>query len=229
MLSGTAAPSRVTIIPTECPKFVAACFTAGIEFQKGTPGISNTYTKGRKYDPNEPGDIKFYLSDDQGINPHAIARAWLWPDRELETVAQIFNQLTSCRDFDLWQELANELEASVLLSGVAHMSLFCRRTFSVDKADASLSEVEAARILDEIPKAMRRATSMNGASVAIKVKAAWNPAMFAWVKAWISNYKGIAGAWKHANPSIKIDRPGHLMPLVIPKGKDFKRLLQRWA
>jgi hypothetical protein len=109
------------------------------------------------------------------------------------------------------------------------MRLFSQRKFCVDRREVSPRETRAAEILDSLPAAMKQSQTMNGGKVAARMAENWNPAMFAWVKAWVANYAALAGAWKHARPAIKIDRPGRAFPLIIQKGPQFADLIRRWA
>jgi hypothetical protein len=217
-----------SLIPTECPKFVAACATVGIRLQDGLPGISNVYSKGQIYEPEEPGRISFYLSDGQGINPLALAKVWLSPEPELQEAAALPKRLIARHDQDSWDRLASDIDTLHVTAAVASIREFSRNRFPIDSKVASEQESQSAQIISWIADAMRKDRARNGAAVAAKLSAHWQPAMFAWVKAWIANYLELRDAWKTARPSIKIEREGK-MPLVIPKGKDFARLLKRWV
>lgn len=217
-----------SIIPTRCPKFLAACATVGIGLQKGTPGISNTYSLERKYDPEEPGDISFCISSQNGRNPLAIAKIWRDPSPDFIEAAGLKQALLKCKDAEQWGKLASDVDALNFNCGIGSMSLFASGKFTVDSITVSDQEREASLLLHQLPEAMRRGSYKDAGRVAAKLSEAWNPAMFAWVKAWISNYHELRDAWKAARPAIKIERDG-AFPLIIPKGKDFYKLLKRWT
>jgi hypothetical protein len=221
---------RFTLIPTECPKFLAACLTVGIELQEGTPKISNTYSKSRKYDPDEPGDIHYYLSDEQGINPHAVAKVWLNPDPDLQEASTLSVQLIKCSNVDDWMQLSDDIGALMVNCAVGHMKHFTEAKFSIDRLLVSDQERIAAERLDSIPQMMRdSARARNGGKIAAILNDTWRPAMFAWVKAFAANYAENRDIWKLARPSIKFERDNGAFPLIIPKGKDFSKLVRRWA
>lgn len=218
----------ISIIPTRCPKFLAVCATVGIELQPGTPGVSNCYSAGRKYDRDEPGDISFHLSERQGINPLAISKVWRFPDEELADCAALPGRLISCRTPDDWEKLIEDVEILHLTGAVANIRKFSEGKFAIDSKTVSDGEKRSAQVMSGMAESMRRDKSRNGGKVAASLAAHWTPSMFAWVKAWVTNYLELREAWKTARPSIKIDR-GDGFPLVIPKGKDFAKLMRRWA
>jgi hypothetical protein len=217
-----------SLIPTECPKFVAACATVGIRLQDGLPGISNVYSKGQTYELGEPGHISFYLSDGQGINPLALAKVWLSPESELQEAAALPQRLLARHDADSWAKLADDIETLHVTAAIASIREFSRNRFPVDSKIAGEQERQSAEVVAWLADSMRQDQRRNGGAVAAKIAEHWNRAMLAWVKAWIANYLELRDAWKSARPSIKIEREGKL-PLIIPKGKDFARLLKRWV
>jgi hypothetical protein len=76
------------LIPTQCPKFLAAFLTVGGSLESNTPGISNTYDKEKKYDPDEPGTISYHL-DRKAVDPLAVAKVWRDPDADLAEAAAL--------------------------------------------------------------------------------------------------------------------------------------------
>lgn len=222
---------KVNVVPTQCPKFLAACMTCGIELEEGTPGISNVYSKGKKYDPDEPGDIHFYLSDKQGVNPLAVARVWQNPDKDMQEAAGLEQRILNCNTPDDWNKLADDIEQLTLTGAVALMSRFASGKTGVDGPTISDEEEHAAKALNAIPEQMRAIEGHQRrprAEMAAALSKYWKPAMYAWLKAWIHNYKVHRGAWKNARQAIKIERDSPF-PLIIPKGKDAAKLLRRWA
>lgn len=215
------------IIPTRCPKFAAACFTCGVELEKGTPGFDNVYSKAVKYDPDEPGSVSIYLSDKQGINPLALAKVWVNWTPDLEEAKTIPARLLSVRTQDEANQLADAIEQLTILSAVAHVRLFSLSRFGIDSPHVSEVETQAAITLDAFPALLRSNPRSTVQSRAARLVNSWQPAMFAWVKAWIANYREIRDLWQHARPAIKFEREGRL-PLVIPKGAQFEKLMKRW-
>lgn len=218
-----------TIIPTRCPKFLACCATAGIELETSAKGISNTYSKDQKYDPDEPGAIHYYLSKGQGINPAALAFIWENPEHDLQEAAQLDGRIRNCKDSDDWKEIIEDVEALIFNAAVANISLFASGKRNVDSSSVSAEETLAAEILDKIPGRMRANNKIPKAAFADELKKFWEPAMSAWIKAWISNYLELRHIWKVAGKSIKIERPDERFPLIIPQGKDARKLLRRWT
>jgi hypothetical protein len=218
----------ITLIPTSCPRFVAACIVCGVDLAKGTPGVSNTYSKNRKYDPEEPGDVHFYLDNQQGINPLALAKVWSNPDPELVEAAAIKGRLVACKSPDEWNQIADDIETLHVTGAIATIRQFERGRFPIDSKIVSDQEEEAARVMAGFSSKMKAAKARNGAAFASRFEAAWQPAMFAWTKAWIAQYLELRNVWQSAGKSVKIEREGRF-PLVIPRGKDFAKLMRRWT
>lgn len=214
------------IIPTQCPKFLAACATIGIELEKGK-GISNAYDIKRKYDPEEPGTVSYLLSRDR-FNPLAVAKVWLSPDQDMAEAEALPQRMIKARTEDDWLQIADDLDALHVWSAVGHMRLFSIGKFAIDSRSVSDAEERAAADLSSMPETIRRAQKRNGGKIAARLSEAWKPAMFAWVKAWIFNYLELREIWKVATPSVKIEREDRF-PIIIPKGKDFNRLVRKWV
>jgi hypothetical protein len=211
---------------------MACCATLGIELEKGTPGISNTYSKDRKYERDskgnlEPGQISFHLSMGE-MNPLAVAKVWLNPDSDMREWAAIPPRLIKCKTADEWEAIADDIEALHVWVAVVHMRHFSQGKFTVDSLIVSDHEKRCAERLSGISAKMKAMTSRNGGLIAAELSKVSTPAMFAWVKAWIANFQEIRDAWQAARPSIKIERDDFL-PLVIPQGKDFAKLMKRWV
>lgn len=223
---------NVNIIPTQCPKFLACCVTLGIDLEPGTPGISNTYSKDRKYERDskgkiEPGNVHYYL-DMATRNPLAVAKVWASPDADMTEWEAIPARLIACRTQDEWGSIADDIEALHAWVAVYYMRQFSEGKFKVDCLHVADEERIAAEKLSAMASEMKAMRGRNGGAVAAKLSLIWRPAMFAWVKAWISNYRELRDVWETATPSIKIDR-GDFFPIIIPQGKDFKRLMKRWV
>jgi hypothetical protein len=211
---------------------MACCATLGIELEKGTPGISNTYSKNRKYERDskgnlEPGQISFHLSMGE-LNPLSVAKVWLNPDSDMREWEAIPARLIKCKTADEWEAIADDIEALHVWVAVYHMRQFAEGKFTVDTLIVSDQERRGAEKLSSMAEKMKAMTSRNGGLIAAELSKVAAPAMFSWVKAWIANYRELRDAWQSARPSIKIDR-GDFMPLVIPQGKDFAKLMKRWV
>lgn len=216
------------VIPSECPRFVAACSAVGVGLQKGSPGITNVYTKGRKYDPDEPGEVRYILSDQDGISPLCISKAWRDPELNLIEAEQLPSRILKCRDAQQWSLIASDLDILHTYCGIAHMKMFSQNKFSVDQLEVTLEEQRAAQLLSDLPAKMLSEPLKDRSAIASIVREAWPKSMHAWVKAWIGHYRASGEHWKTAQQAIKIEREGKF-PLVIPKGKDFERLMKRWV
>lgn len=218
-----------SIIPTKCPKFVACCATLGIPLEEGSPKITNVYDSGRKYDPDEPGEIGYLLSDkSQVANPLAVAKVWADPSQDMIECAAIQSRIATTRDITAWNKLADDIAALHVWGAVAHIKLFTQNKFAIDTRVVSDNEERAAQWISDLPETVRKSKPSNGPAIAAKFADNWTPAMFAWVKAWIFNYLELRDVWKAARPAIKIDR-GDDFPLIIPKGKNFAKMMKRWA
>ncbi len=217
----------INVIPTQCPRFFAACVTAGVTLEHGTPGISNVYSKGVKYDPDEPGTISYHLSQ-TGVGPLTLAKVWLDPGRDMAEAAALPSRMIKARTEDEWQSIADDLELLHVYCAVAHIKAFSDGKIGILTRSVTDQEEIAAQVLSDMPEAIRSATGRrNGGKIAARFDSVWMPAMHAWVKAWISNYLELKDSWKAANPAIKIEREG--FPLVIPKGPQFEKLARRWV
>lgn len=217
----------INVIPTQDAHFFAACVTCGVELESGTPGISNVYSKGRKYDPDEPGVISYHL-DKKARDPLALAKVWRSPAQDMAEAEAMPGRMIKARTDDQWLTIADELEVLQVNCAVAHMRAFVKKEIGVVTRSVSDEEARAAKALSDLPEQIRNArTPRNGGRFAAKLSEVWNPAMVAWVKAWIANYTELRDAWQAANPAIKIEREG--FPLVIQKGPNFEKLMRRWA
>ena len=217
----------VNIIPTQCPRFFAACVTAGVELEAGTPGVSNVYSKGVTYDPDEPGTISYHL-DNKTVGPLSLAKVWRDPSQDMTEAAALPARMISARTEDHWQSIADDLELLHVYCAIAHIKSFADGKFAIGMRAVTDEEERCAKMLSDMPDTIRNATGRrNGGRIAERFDAIWMPAMFAWVKAWVANYLELKDLWKAANPAIKIEREG--FPLVIPKGPQFEKLARRWV
>lgn len=221
---------RVTVIPTQCPLFHAACVTVGIPLEENTPGVSNVYSNAAQWKDKAPGDVTYFLSQSSGLNPLAIAEIWLNPKEALDDSLALPSLLIGARTIDELKEAGQSVSEMTIRGAVAHMALFCSGKYKLPSLDLLDEERRAIEILDAIPRSLELAKTVgrSGANAAAKVTEAWKPAMVGWVKAWVSNYRELTHVWKSARPALKIERENQL-PLIIPKGPQFAQLLRRWT
>lgn len=218
------------IVPAKDLRFVAACAVCGIPLQDGY-GISNQYAKGAKYDRGEPGDVFYYLDREAGISPQSVARVWDDSSADVAEAKMIPTRLRTTREIYAWRKLADDIDALHVWLAVANMKAFAFGKMSIGSIKVADEEEQAAQWLSDLPGKMRamRSVSREGQKLAVEIVPQWERAMVAWVKAWAAQYIEIKQAWLKARPSLRIDRGDDKFPLVIPKGKDFEKLLRRWA
>jgi hypothetical protein len=218
------------VIPVKDLRFVAACAVCGVPLQDGY-GISNQYSFGKTYDRGEPGDVYYYLDREAGISPNAIGRVWDDPSHDVAEARMIPERLKITRDVDEWRKLADDIDALHVWLAVANMREFAMGKMSVGMLSVTDEESAAAKWLSDLPAKMRamRTVTNEGRELSKQIVPMWERSMMAWVKAWGAQYIEIKKAWLAARPSIRIDRGDDLFPVVIPRGKDFQKLLRRWG
>jgi hypothetical protein len=218
------------IIPAKDLRFVAACAVCGVPLQDGY-GISNQYSRDRKYDRGEPGDVFYFLRHKSAISPSSIAKVWLDPKDDVAEAMMIPERLRLTREIDAWRNLADDIDALHVWVAVANMKAFAMGEFSVGMLSVTDEEESAAQWLSDLPARMRSMTSVGGEgkAIAADIVPQWERAMVAWVKAWAAQYIEIKKAWLAAKPRLRIDRGDENFPIIIPKGKDFEKLLRRWG
>jgi len=211
-------------------RFVAACAVCGIPLQDGY-GISNQYREGRNYERGEPGDVYYYLDRNAPISPESVARVWDDPSADVAEARMLPERLRLTRELDAWHALASDIDALHVWVAVANMRAFSEGKMQVGMLSVTDEEEGAAKWISDLPNRMRKMTTIGneGKKIAADLVAKWDAAMVAWVKAWAAQYIEIRQAWLKARPSIKIDRGDDRFPLVIPRGKDFQKLLRLWA
>jgi len=218
------------IIPAKDLRFVAACAVCGIPLQDGY-GISNQYCKDRKYDRGEPGDVYYYLDREAAISPISVARVWDNPAQDVAEARMLPERLRLTREIDAWRKLAEDIDALHVWVAVANMRAFSDGKMSVGMLSVTDEEEGSCQWISDLPSRMRKMTTVGneGKTIAADLVAKWDAAMVAWVKAWAAQYIEIKQSWLKARPAIKIDRGDDKFPLIIPRGKDFQKLLRRWA
>lgn len=228
--SGNGAVYPKGIIPAQDLRFVAACAVCGISLQDGY-GISNQYAKGKKYDRGEPGEVFYYLDRNAPISPQSVARVWDDHSDDVAEARMIPARLRTTREIDAWRKLADDIDALHVWVAVANMKAFALGKMRVGSIKVSDEEEQAAQWLSDLPAKMRamRSVGNEAPKLSIEIVPQWERAMVAWVKAWAAQYIEVKRAWLKARPSLRIDRGDENFPLVIPRGKDFEKLLRRWA
>lgn len=212
--------------------FAAAAITLGFELAENTPQVSNTYTAARKYEPGEPGDIRYYMPYQKGaILIEDLISVWLNPKEALDEASNLPGRiLTASRDGKAMQELLNGFDIVYLRAVVAHLRLFQLSRISLpDTHEGNSEERDALDYLDTFASRIDTARDPKTAkALSAALSKAWKPAMVGWIKAFKKNYLELRNLWKQAPPTLKIQRNG-LPPLVLHKGPKFKQLLERWT
>jgi hypothetical protein len=201
----------------------------GVTLQDGY-GVSNHYSKGHKYDRGEPGEISYYLDHSAPLNPRSIAKVWLNPEDDVAEAAMIPHRLRATRELENWLKLADDIDLLQCWFAVAKMRDFAEGKLHIGAIGVTDRETEAAQWLSDLPGRMRAMRSVSGGKdLAARLEIEWPMSMAAWVKGWARQYIELKRAWLAARPALKISRGDEEPPLIIPKGKQFKELLRRWA
>lgn len=211
-------------------RVVAACVVCGIPLEDGY-GISNQYSRDRKYERGEPGSVYYFLKWDAAISPMSVAKVWNDPAPDVEECRMIPLRLRTTREIDAWKKLAQDIDALHVWCAVANMRAFSDGKFSVGMLAVTDEEREAAQWVSDLPARMSKLVTVGdeGRKLAEEIVPRWDRAMVAWVKAWAAQYMEIRKAWLAANPKLRIDRGENTLPIIIPKGPQFRELLRRWG
>jgi hypothetical protein len=210
---------------------VACCFTLGFDFAKGTPGLSQTFTKSKPYQVDQPGDVRFYLDTTaNGISIREIAQAWLKPDGALMSAEALPVRIEQATDAQAMQKLVLDFEHVYMGAIAAHILLFSQGRLKVSGGITATREEKAAieamdgfgNILSHMRTAANRKAARN------TLARHWKAAMVGWIRAYHSNTVQIVNLWKEAPEFIKVERPGSKLPLVLPKNENLERCLKRW-
>ena len=211
--------------------FVAAALTIGFELADNTPKCSNVFSVDKKYDPGEPGDVRYYIDVNKGeLNINEFVKVWKNREPALREAEAFPGLILLSDDGQNLVKVVQEFDRTYLRAAVATMRQFSLRRISVPDLYNELTE--EAKALQTLDTFVTRLETMR--TKAEREKAAqllcthWRPAMSGWVKAWHKNYLELRNLWKTAPEAIKIERRG-LPPLVIPKGPKFKEMLERWT
>jgi hypothetical protein len=138
------------------------------------------------------------------------------------------HRLRTTREPENWLQLADDIELLQAWFAVAKMRDFAEGRLFIGGIARDDREEQAAQWLSDLPGKMRLQRG-GGKDLADRIEVEWPMAMTAWVKAWASNYLELKRAWLAARPALKISRGDEELPVIIPKGKQFKELLHRWA
>lgn len=225
--------------------FAAACLTFGFELSEFTPGLQNVYDRDKKVEQGAPGDCRIYLpvTSQGGIEMEALVSIWRDPTEDLtdaEALRGQFSTATTFHDLMVLSELIANLQVAVAL---AHIRAFSLKKFAIHEPMEILpAEKNAIDVLDSMPgRIIGHGARTDPHAHALKIKrefdAVWDPtcsmpqgpAMAGWVKYWIQNYLEIRNLWRKAPRALKIDRGEGRAPLVIPEGKNFNAMLERWT
>ena len=211
--------------------FVSACFTLGFEFAKSTPGVSQTFSRDKPYEPGENGDVRFYLDTaSNSVSIREITAAWLKPDPALMAAEALPVRIEQAKDAQLMQKLVLDFEHVYLCAIAAHMLLFSQGRLKVSGGITPTREEKAAlEALDgfgDTLKHMRSSADRKGARNLLARH--WKAAMVGWIRAYHANTIQVANLWKEAPEFIKVDKPGAKFPLVLPKNENLEKCLKRW-
>ena len=211
--------------------FAAAAVSVGFELVDNTPGVSNVYSTENKYDPEEQGDIRYYIPLQKGaLEVSDIAKIWIEPGDQLKIAEQLPSRITGAKTAQDLAKLCVEFDGIYLGTALAHMRLFSLSRISLAGYEPGREEVKAIDFLDSFSRHLEDCVDpgsrKNASNLLIKH---WRPAMMSWLRAYKANYLELSNLWKEVPKSIKISRGNGLPPLVIPQGPKFEQMLKRWT
>jgi len=215
--------------------FAAAAVSVGFELAEGTPKVSNCYDTEHKYEPEQPGDVRMYLPLlAHGININEFVTIWKDPEAALNEAENLPGRIQTATDPQTLQNLIFSFDALYMGAAVAYMRLLSLgRVSPPDYLPPSDEETRAITALDYFSREALENEGMRSAGgrkkIAAELAKHWQPAMFAWLKAYRANLLELRNLWKDAPESIRINRGNGLPPLVLEKGPHFKQLLERWT
>ncbi len=216
---------------TERETFVAAALTVGFELAENTPGISNVYSIEKRPEAGEAGDVKFYLPTSYGgLSIQHLAQIWLDPLQSMRDAEGLPARIKQSREHHQQKIFSEVFEETYLFAAVAHIRMYSKGAIKIpDVYTISDEEKHSLSILDTFQGRFK--THRNEKELAALIKEMikhWKPAMVGWIKAYREHLLELQNLWLEAPAAIKIERPGQ-QPLIIPKGKNFKTLLNRWT
>lgn len=212
--------------------FIAAAFALGFEMADGTTGCSNVYSSSQKFEPGQPGEIRYMLAlDVDRISINAFVEVWLDPYQALNDAEGLPARILSASDSQQLIKCAEKFNLNYMRAAIAHIQLYSKGQIRIPNCDyaVNLEEEKAIDYLDSVSSLIAKAhDSRSKAKIVQGIKKHWKPAMIAWIKAYRGNLLELGNLWKEAPESISIDTGGRF-PLVIPRGPKFKQMLQRWT
>ena len=211
--------------------FAAAAVSVGFDLVDNTPGVSNVYSAENKYEPEQPGDVRYYLPLASGaVQVSEIAGIWLDPQPALERAEALPQRIASANN---GQELAKtciEFDSIYIGAAVAHMRLFSLSKIRIPTIAPGKEETDAVEYLDAFARSLEDCYEAASRKKAVKLlREKWKPAMISWLRAYKANYLELSNLWKEVPKSLKIERGNGLPPLVLPQGPKFEQMLKRWT
>jgi hypothetical protein len=211
--------------------FAAAAVSIGFDLVDNTPGVSNVYSAENKYEPEQPGDVRYYLPLSSGaVQISEIASVWLDPRQALERAEALPQRITSANNGQELAKICVEFDSIYIGAAVAHMRLFSLSRITLPTIAPTDEETQAVEYLDGFARALEdcyEASARKKATKALHQK--WKPAMISWIRAYKANYLELSNLWKEVPKSLKIARGNGLPPLVLPQGPKFDQMLKRWT
>ena len=213
--------------------FVAAALAMGFKMADHTPGLSNVYSTDRKYEPGEPGDLRYYLTiANNQISLDQLGETWVNPRQALVDADALVDRIQMAKDADELQSLVTSFDTLYQKAAVGHMRFMAKGQLSMPDADLNPSDQEksALQSLDRFRLTLEQIRTPKDRKAAIKILLRdWKPAMIGWLRAFKGHHLELKNLWHDAPAAIKIERPNSKFPLVIPKGPKFNEMLQRWT
>ena len=212
--------------------FCAALFAVGFSLADGLPGITHQYSSDHKSERGEPGDVRYLFGGTyRGIPINAFVETWKDPNQALRDAEGLPARIRMAHTGKDMLDVSQRFELNYLRAAVAHMRLASLGRidcsgFSYDESD---DERVATTYLDTAAERLEQATTPKHKEVLAKlIFKHWKPAMVSYLKAYRGHVLELNNLWRDAPESIKIDT-GERFPIIIPKGKNFKKLIERWT
>ena len=213
--------------------FVAAALAMGFKMADHTPGLSNVYSKSRRYEPGEPGDLRYYLTiANNQISLDELGGTWVNPRQALVDADALPERIKLAKDADQLQSLVTGFDTIYQKAAVGHMRYMAKGQLSMPDADLNPTQEESAALesLDRFRLTLEQVRTPQERKAAVQILLRhWKPAMVGWLRAFKGHHLELQNLWHHAPAAIKIERPNSKFPLVIPKGPKFNEMLQRWT
>ncbi len=213
--------------------FVAAALAMGFKMADHTPGLSNVYSKERRYEPGEPGDLRYFLTiANNQISLDDLGETWVNPKQALVDAEALPDRIKLAQNADELQRLLSRFDTLYQKAAVGHMRFLSKGMIAMPDSDLNPNKQEKAALkeLDGFRVTLEKLrTSQDRKNAVATLVKHWKPAMVAWLRAFKGHHLELKNLWHHAPAAIKIERPNSRFPLVIPKGPKFNEMLQRWT